>query len=174
MAGPLFLIAIIFSWIAPNVWADPPFKIRDVDVFAIEKDEVKYRLPNNTKPEAYDVYIKTDIADNDFNFSGEVEIKVKVLEASNFITLHQRQLEIVSARLTGQDEEEILLKDFTYDSVTEFLTFTAVSRKFTVGETLFLTIKYKGELRKDGGGFYRSSYNSNGKQMYNFIGTHHS
>lgn len=167
MARSLIITAIAFSCFFPFfVWADPPFVLRDVGDFATaQEEEIHYRLPNNTRPEAYEVSLKTDIADGNFNFSGEVEIRVNVLEESNFITLHQRQLEIVSARLTGEDEEEIPLADFSYDSVTEFLTFTTVDRKFAVGEKLFLTIKYTGELRSDGAGFYRSSYDSNGKQM---------
>lgn len=165
MARPVILIAIVFSCIFPIIWANPPYKFENVPEFAFEDEDIKYRLPNNTRPEAYAVYLKTDIADDKFNFSGEVDIRVNVLEESNSITLHQRQLKIISAQLFGEDEEEIALSPFTYDSVTEFLTFTTVDHTFSVGDKLFLSIKYTGELRTDGGGFYRSSYNSNGKQM---------
>lgn len=165
MVRPLLLIAIIFSWIFPNICADSSSPLRISDV-KFTKDGIKYRLPNNTKPEAYDVHIKTDIAENNFAFFGEVKIKVKVLQKSNSITLHQRKLDIELARLRGINGTKIELSEPLYDSVTELLTFTTVNYTFAMGETLFLTIKYEGVLRSDGGGFFRASYDSNGQETY--------
>lgn len=163
MARSVALIncAIVCALILPTIWADP-IKLRNIE--RIKRANPQYRLPNNTRPESYEIFLTTEIADGIFEFTGVVQIDVNVVEESNSITLHHRQLEITSTQLLA-GEKEISLAPVNYDSVSEFLTLTTVNHKFSAGDKLQLTIEYKGTLREDRGGFYRSSYKVGKKDM---------
>lgn len=121
-------------------------------------DLITYRLPNNTKPETYDITLVTNIDKNNFNFSGKVDINIFVLEASSEITLHARQLTIESVKLfVHANKNEIKLYPFTYNETTEFLTIPTQTQ-LQKGINYILTVEYTGELRSDLFGFYRSFY----------------
>lgn len=140
---------------------------RSIERTAVEKlqtdiNEIKYRLPNNTKPINYDITLITNIDKNEFNFSGVAVISLQVLETSANITLHARQLTIKSVKLTTLSGIMIRLNPSTYDVTTEFLTIP--TQNLYKDMNYVLTIEYSGELRTDQFGFYRSSYvNSNGE-----------
>lgn len=124
---------------------------------------VHYRLPNNTKPESYDITLITNIHEKEFSFSGRVAIKLVVLEASHNITIHARQLNIKTIDLSTISGTAIKLNPFTYDNVTEFLVIPTQSE--LQKDTIYvLTVEYAGELRPPCDGFYRTSYtNSKGE-----------
>lgn len=169
MARLIFVIAFLFLWNFLNISADPPYTYRDVGEFEFKKDTINYRLPNNTKPEAYVITISTDIANGKFEFDGTVRISVRVLKSTRNITLHQRQLKILSTELKDEFDHRYRILLPHYDPDTEFLTITTTEDVIYPGNLLYLTIKYKGTLREDAAGFYRSSYtNSNGKKVYEF------
>lgn len=121
------------------------------------KDGIEYRLPNNTRPESYEITLVTNVDKNEFSFSGIVVIDIRVLEASSNIILHARQLNIQFVQLTTKNRTLIPLNDFSYDRTTEFLIISTQTelRKDT---NFILTIEYIGELRNDQHGFYRTSY----------------
>lgn len=126
-------------------------------------DEISYRLPNNTKPENYDITLVTNIHKNDFKFSGTVIINLRALETSYNIVLHARQLIIKSVKLMTQTGTNVRLNPFIFDAITEFLTIPTQSQ-LQKDNNYILTIEYSGELRTDQHGFYRSSYvNSRGE-----------
>lgn len=167
MARFIFVIAFLFLWNFVNILADPPpWTYRNVGDFNFKPDNVSYRLPNNTKPESYDITIMTDIADGHFEFSGTVKIGIRILETTRTITLHQRQLKIDSVKLETEFGRSIPILLPEYRPDTEFLTITTAGDTISPGNKVFLTIHYKGTLRKDFAGFYRSSYtNSDGKRV---------
>lgn len=126
-------------------------------------NKVSYRLPNNTKPESYDIELITNIDKNEFIFLGLVTINLIVLESSSEIKLHARKLAIKSVKLTTKNGHSIDLKPFTYDTTTEFLTIPA-EVVLEQNSKYILTIEYVGKLREEHYGFYRSSYvNSQGE-----------
>lgn len=131
-----------------------------------ENAAVNYRLPNNTKPESYEITLRTRVDKGQFNFTGNVNIYIEVLEENTkTITLHARQLTFGTITLK-QGTSEIDLKDHAYDTETEFLTIPLKSDTLIKGRFYYLNIEYSGELRKDMGGFYRSSYiNANNETM---------
>lgn len=122
----------------------------------ISAKETKYRLPNDTVPINYKVHLTTRVDEENFDFTGEVEITLKVIEKTKKITLHQRRLEITSVALECNGNPIVDPKE-SYDDVTEFLTYEVVD-ELDVDTACVLTLGYKGELRTDNGGFYRSSY----------------
>lgn len=165
MIGQLLLVILAFATL---VAANSPFPIRRVEDINQEVTEtlqdqtsVSYRLPNNTRPISYDVQLTTHVhTQTDFSFTGEVAVRFLVVQTSNTITLHQRQLTIgeYSLVLARNPTVNIPLNVVEYDNVTEFLTFTLTSGSLGIVSEYILTIKYNGTLRTDPGGFYRSSY----------------
>lgn len=120
-------------------------------------EKINYRLPNNTKPESYDLTLATSIDRNDFNFTGRVVVKLDVLEASHHITIHARQLTIKAIQLVTLSGCAIHLNPYTYDNVTEFLVIPTQTQ-LQKGTQYVLTVVYSGVLRTDRRGFYRASY----------------
>lgn len=126
-------------------------------------NRTNYRLPNNTKPESYDIKVISNIDRIEFDFTGTVTINLIVLKTSSEITLHARKLSIKSVKLTTKSGRSIDLKTFTYDTTTEFLTIPT-DTVLEMNSKYILTIEYVGELRVEHYGFYRSSYvNSQGE-----------
>lgn len=128
-------------------------------------DEIRYRLPNNTKPESYDITLTTNVDQNDFNFFGTVVINIRVLEASSNITLHAHQITIIAVKLMTHTGTEMSLDKYSYNKDNDFLTISSqVQLQKDTNYNLF--IDYMGELRDDNRGFFKSSYvNSNGDKM---------
>lgn len=168
LVGLLFCVVVVV-----NGW-------QQIDNAAIDDTVMKninYRLPNNTKPESYDITLITNIDQNDFNFTGRVVITLRVLEASNNITIHARQLEIKTITLTTVASGMIInLHPHTYDNITEFLVIPTQT-ELKKDTQYILTVEYAGILRTGSSGFYRGSYtNSKGETrqssflIYYFLG----
>lgn len=146
----------------------PHFKTLDetiVDDISNDIDPIIYRLPNNTRPIAYNIHLTTNVhTQNDFNFTGTVAITLEgVGNPSNTITLHHRELTILSAKLslsTTPNVDITLIQPPAYNAENEFLTYTlgTGATPIQAGLKYVLTIKYTGTLRTDESGFYRSSY----------------
>ncbi|XP_055321382.1 aminopeptidase N-like [Sitodiplosis mosellana] len=157
MARLILVFVFMFSSIFINILVISPLHLRKTSS-SVGDNEGTYRLPNNTKPEAYDLFISTDIADGVFDFSGVVKINVTIIEESNQITLHKYGLDIQTADLTSTEGEAIPIHPPQYDLRRDFVIFKTVNDIFAPGETIILEIKYKAKLREDNYGFYRSHY----------------
>jgi hypothetical protein len=59
--------------------------------------EDTYRLPNDSIPLKYDLWLETDVGtpDEKFNFSGKVKITIEIINATDVITLHFRKIKII-------------------------------------------------------------------------------
>lgn len=140
-------------------------------VFADET--LSYRLPNNTRPHAYSVHLTTNVhTQNDFNFTGTVAITLEAIESTRTITLHHRQLTILSAQLVTVASTPVsiaLAASPVYTEANNQLTFSLAptAEALVAGQRYVLTIAYSGVLRTDEAGFYRSSYrDSNNNQRW--------
>lgn len=135
-----------------------------VEVASAEDAAISYRLPNNTLPISYTIHLTTNVHRADFTFTGSVSIDVQVLTASSrSITLHKRELNIVSARLVRKNDAEqkpLLIKDPNYTEANELLNYSLHDDEpdLTVGARYILTIEFTGILSERLRGFYRSSY----------------
>ena len=118
-----------------------------------------FRLPNNTIPLHYDLFMSSEIHAANFLFEGVVRINIRVLEASNSITLHSRQHIIQRIDLFNSDGSEFQTNlDFVAESETEFLTFTT-NQDFEVDQELTIVITFVGILADfQSRGFIRNSY----------------
>lgn len=155
-----------FSCFYGNTIARASFNVYNFADVQHKADDISYRLPNNTKPEFYNISLVTFVNRNEFNFSGVVQINVLVIEDSRNITLHARQLTIEKVQLTDIGGNAIDDATFDYNISTEFLTVTT-DRTLLTGEKYILKVFYYGELRDDLQGFYRSSYvDEHGIEVY--------
>lgn len=166
------------SWIPPNHPAATNRKyqslLRNDLKPADDANPRNYRLPNNTIPLHYNIRLSTEIHRGDFLFSGIVRINIRVLEESNTITLHSRQMIIQRIILFNADEtnfESSLY--YTFDSDLEFLTITT-ERQFEVDQELIVEITYLGILSTSmERGFFRSSYVDAETNVTNWLATTH-
>lgn len=123
------------------------------------EDELDYRLPNNTRPIKYNLFITTDIHKDEREFSGKVDIQIRVLEDSHDITLHYRQIKITNVDLFSSSN--VLVESnvaISYREDVEFLIIKPTVVSLTKGTIYWIAINYEGRLRDDNMGFYRSTF----------------
>ncbi|XP_054725821.1 aminopeptidase N-like [Anastrepha obliqua] len=135
--------------------------IRFVDLDESDVD-LNYRLPNATEPLHYDVELTTNVHNGTKRFTGTVKILLEVIDNTNTIVLHERQLSEIKATIsnangTGGVQEQL---STSYEEAREFLSLTPTNESliFSKGTFWVLTITYAGELRVDNLGFYLSTY----------------
>ncbi|XP_034485276.1 aminopeptidase N [Drosophila innubila] len=161
---PIFVLLVAAIAQASVVRQFPPLERLELlenpnQRLASRANEDTYRLPNNTEPISYDVTLSTNVHKGETGFNGTVIITLEVIETSEIIVVHARQLANFTATIRRADGQgnEIALQ-YTQDVDREFLKFSAKDVTFTAGTKWLLTIKYQGNLRTDNGGFYLSTY----------------
>jgi puromycin-sensitive aminopeptidase len=106
------------------------------------------RLSKNVIPTRYDIELKPDL--ENFTFSGIETITINLLKSTKTITLHSKEIEIMTANV-GDDFAKI-----SYNTKAETATFT-FKKPLQKGNTK-LYIIFKGILNDKMRGFYRSQY----------------
>lgn len=155
------LLAIIFSCCAFG--SSDLFKISEnvgdsVAPFIDPLDGINYRLPNDTIPLRYEIWLSTDIDRGYFAFQGRIAITIQALQSTSEITMHFRRLEILNVRLlrgTGGSIQSNV--SFYTRPEVEFLIITPAQNLFE-GMTYQVIITYNGELNIDKKGLYLASY----------------
>ena len=110
-------------------------------------------LPKNVTPINYKLHLTPDLTN--FNFYGEVSIKVTIKNPSHEIVLNSAELEIENVSVVS-GQNTVKISNFKLDENTETLAITTTDI-FPAGEAI-INIRYKGELNDRLLGFYRSSY----------------
>ncbi|XP_037044998.1 aminopeptidase N-like [Bradysia coprophila] len=163
----LAIAALAFAHQAIADVNDFPNVPRFEDIEPFEDEYIGYRLPNDTRPETYDVQLRTWVHEENFEFTGEVNIGIITVTETNAITLHTRQLNIVQIRLFttggGPIPGLISIGPYTYNSTYEFMRIP-INSVLPANTRYNLEIRYSGTLRTNQGGFYRSSYLNNAGQ----------
>lgn len=121
-------------------------------------DGRNYRLPNNTVPLHYDIWLSTDVHRDVFDFDGRVTIQIQAVENTPSITIHYRELTIVKVDLFNAGVS-LIQPDVLFETRedVEFLIITPIL-PLVQGLIYYVEITYIGVLRNDNAGFYRSSY----------------
>lgn len=117
-------------------------------------------LPSAIKPINYNVTLEPNF--EDFTFEGEETITLKVAESTNTITLNTLEIEYLQVKING---EEIDSSTYEFDDEKQRVSFKATN-DLKEGSEAYLYIKFKGILNDQMAGFYRSSYQEDGKTKY--------
>lgn len=134
---------------------------KDQDSIA-EDRKPNYRLDMNLSNIHYILRIQPYLLESDgskqFSFDGEVYINITMTKSQNTLTLHAKDLDIMTSEYWDKKKpnERLVLSDQQVDNVTDFLTFEDLDLK--VGSEYVLHFKYRGMMSDDMHGFYRSSY----------------
>lgn len=167
----------IINFLIISIAAGGPKKIRfeldegeeklEVKPFADPIDGIDYRLPNNTTPLHYDIFLSTRIHAAIFPFDGVVTIRLRALENTSDITVHYRQLVILNVDLLDLNANVIQSNvNYIQDEVKEFLIIRP-QNSLIANEVYHVRISYLGTLRADDAGFYRGSYvDNNGERKW--------
>lgn len=125
-----------------------------------EKMDV-FRLPGNTSPVSYDLWFAPNM--NNWTFEGCAKILVDINMANTkAVTLNLKNLTVTSVlAMDVSNSRDIPVAGFEYQTKNE--QFVINLEKFVPkSKKLLLTIKYKGYIRDDMTGLYKSSYIEDG------------
>lgn len=120
-----------------------------------------FRLPENTSPVSYDLWFAPNMSD--WTFEGCAKILVDINTAdTNTVTLNLNNLTVTNVSAT-----DVVINRVCEVSGIEYQT---KNQQFVIhlqkvvpkNKQLLLTIKYKGHIRNDKTGLYRSSYIEDG------------
>ena len=128
--------------------------------------EIDYRLPEDTLPLHYEIYLHPDLGSG--TFTGTVDIHLDITKTRNFLLVHTKYLDVTSIKLRkglGVNGQEISIgENFPYDP-NEFWV-VKLNSDISPGQYT-LTMSFTGSLTKDIVGFYKSNYmNSNNVTRY--------
>src|SRR3989344_1498732 len=118
----------------------------------------RVRLTTDVVPSGYEIHLKPDL--EAFVFEGEETVHLYLKKPSKTLTLHSVDLEIESAEVIGVEFAE----QITYDEKAETATF--VFKNNLPKDTLKLKVLFRGILNDRMHGFYRSSFQHEGKTKH--------
>lgn len=125
-----------------------------------------YRLPGDLLPVTYNLFVQPH-----FNsttqpeyFDASVQINFKCITDTNDLILHMKDLDLNASTLhinSSTDANFASIKGFEYTYESDSQTFKATLEKtagFRANHMYSFYVQFKGFLKKDNAGFYRSSY----------------
>lgn len=113
-----------------------------------------YRLPNDTKPETYNISLRTGISEGQFDFDGSIAINILILNATREVTIHSQKLNIQSIRLSNATDMIDLLP-WRANTETDFLIIPTKSVELLPSSRYQLSLKFSGHLQERSRGFFR-------------------
>lgn len=128
---------------------------RNANITQESNEPINYRLPNDTKPETYHISLQTDISEGRFDYNGYICINILIVNATRAVTIHARDLNIISIRLSN-GSSVISLMPWRRNTKTDFLTIPTKSVEMLPGDRYRLEVIFDGRLRTDLRGFFRT------------------
>ncbi|CAI6344932.1 unnamed protein product [Macrosiphum euphorbiae] len=119
-----------------------------------------FRLPENTSPLSYDLWFAPNMSD--FTFEGCAKILVAINTGTISVTLNLNNLTVTNVEAKDvSTNRDVVVTGFEYQTKNEQFVIS-FQRAVPNNKQLLLTIKYKGYIRDDKRGLYRSSYIEDG------------
>ncbi|XP_015517542.1 aminopeptidase N [Neodiprion lecontei] len=152
-----FLIATVVAVVVTLTWSTP---LKFNENFPVDTSILIYRLPSTVIPNHYDLeLVPLFTPDQEFTFTGQLNISISVVALTNVIIVHSANLNINQSATTlynVANETFVAIATQTYDENREFwiLSFT---ENLPLGNYR-LYFSFGGELLTDMRGLYRSSY----------------
>ncbi|EAU88167.2 leucyl aminopeptidase [Coprinopsis cinerea okayama7 len=125
------------------------------------EDPSQYRLPTSVKPKHYDVVIKTDL--EALSFDGVVKVDLDIVEETSSITLNSATLDL--GKVSVYSDASKATQEPTghsLDKVQERISFQ-LANPLPAGSKAELKIAFSGELTGSMMGYYKSSWENEGK-----------
>lgn len=148
----LWCLALPFSYTAAKFSAIE--RLGDAASFHDRRGPTSYRLPNDTKPETYNISLRTGISEGQFDFDGSIAINILVVNATREVTIHSQKLNIQSICLSNATNTIDLLPWRTNTQI-DFLIIPTKSVELLPGSRYQLSLKFGGQLQERSRGFFR-------------------
>ncbi|XP_032239105.2 glutamyl aminopeptidase isoform X2 [Nematostella vectensis] len=116
----------------------------------------KIRLPSSVTPEEYTVILRPKL-DPDFTFSGNVSVRVKCNEDTDYIFIHAKQMRLTKFEVLNQGKEPLKIMETANCEKLEMFSIK-VKGGLKKGESYVLQIDFNAVLAEKLTGFYKSSY----------------
>lgn len=130
---------------------------------AMAKPDESFRLPKEVKPILYDLFLHPELKEG--KFSGKVTILIDVLDDRRTIALHQKGLNITSAKLiTHGLEEDYEIKISSISNPTKYEIFVISAENEFKSGLYQLSLEFDGSLYNKIVGFYSSKYGTEEKK----------
>lgn len=121
-------------------------------------DGISYRLPNDTIPLTYNVWLSTDIHRGEFAFDGQVMIRFEVVQPTTEVTIQFRMMTIQHINLFNANNVMIEQNvNWFQNHAVEFLVIRP-NTPLVVGLQYSVHVTYNATIRDNGLGIYRASY----------------
>ncbi|XP_017111880.1 glutamyl aminopeptidase [Drosophila elegans] len=124
-----------------------------IDIFRTKReDTIDYRLPTALVPTHYELYWHPDLETG--HFTGQLKIRIKVVEATNQIILHSYLLDITNVYVLNREVEKFELED------ERQLLIITLTEELPVDASITLGILFNGQMKDKLVGLYSSTYQS--------------
>lgn len=117
-------------------------------------------LPDDTKPESYTLNVVPDFKRENASFVGQVDILIVVKTTTYMITLNSKNLALNGIRVTDENtNRNITVNSWSYAKDEEQVKIL-LDEHVLANRKYMISIRFKGLLRDDGNGFFKSYYTS--------------
>lgn len=162
---------LLLTLVLATCWASDPFS-DDVPPRSIPEVSGNYRLPADVRPTEYKINLEpifeSSNENTSFTFNGSSEITLEVLNNTNIIKFHAKELNFskITLKYENQSFEIDINKIDTKDPLERNFVTLTLEKNLTLTKNLKLFLNYYGKLNDELRGFYRSSYeNKEGKKV---------
>ncbi|KPP72867.1 hypothetical protein Z043_108090 [Scleropages formosus] len=171
----LLLAAIAVIAVHQGKWKRDPPEGRPVVVTAVLSEAPpNMRLPKSLIPDRYRVYLQvhldskaSNVTRETFTFSGNSTVKFKCTEATAWIYIHCKDLNVTFLRAMDEKQSTVEVKNVTVKKDESNFLEIELRDTLRANETYYLITAFSGPLVHDSAGLYIIEYRENeGSQRY--------